>query len=295
VTRWRSGQCVYVKAYADREEALERVHADPGNAKGGVTSPNVWLAAYQAHAADYASHLDPTLAGATQRLAELAEASPGVRLLDLATGAGAVARAAAGGGASVVGVDLSPAMLALARELSPAIDFSVADAHSLPFDDAAFDVVTCGLTVSHFEDRQRALGEVLRVLRAGGWLVASTWGHGGGQTPAFRTVLDTFRRYRAAEKGYALDEETWLAAESGETVLREAGFERVSSETHVFTGRFADGDRALRWTLAWPTGAARLVRLHCRALSSFFTDARRALATCDLAWRFAFYTRQRPP
>jgi SAM-dependent methyltransferase len=169
-------------------------------------------AAYDEHAAEYARLLDPTLAGVVERLAELAGARRGVRLLDLATGTGAVARAAAARGASVVGVDVSAAMLAVARELSPEIDFRSADAHGLPFRDGEFDVVVCGLAVSHFHEPLRALGEALRVLREGGRLVASTWGTGGG-TRSSDTVVEVLKRYGAHDKGYTLDEETWLYPE----------------------------------------------------------------------------------
>src|ERR1700681_2038374 len=100
----------------------------------GGTSLSLCQASYDAHAAEYAQRLDPTLAPAVERLVELAGARRGIRLLDLATGTGAVARTAARTGASVVGVDLSPGMLAVARELAPEIDFRLADAHALPFE-----------------------------------------------------------------------------------------------------------------------------------------------------------------
>jgi SAM-dependent methyltransferase len=244
-------------------------------------------AAYDAHAAEYARVLDPTLTSMVERLAELADARRGVRLLDLATGTGAVARAAAARGASVVGIDVSAPMLAVARELSPEIDFRSADAHALPFPDEEFDVVVCGLAVSHFHEPLRALGEVLRVLRERGRLVASTWGSGGG-TPSSGTVLEVLKRYGARDKGYTLDEETWLYPERGSEVLRRAGFPNVSVDTERFAGRFLDAEQALQWTLAWPCGSARLARLDVRERDAFLAEARRALADADLSWDFVF-------
>jgi SAM-dependent methyltransferase len=187
----------------------------------------------------------------------------------------------------VVGVDVSTPMLAVARELSPEIDFRVGDAHALPFSDGEFDVVVCGLALSHFDEPSRATGEILRVLRAGGRLVASTWGTGVG-VPSLSQVVAALGRHGAHDKGYTLDEETWFSPEQGSDVLRNAGFADVSVKTERFTGRFADAEAALQWTLAWPCGSARLARLDKRERVAFLKDARQALAGADLSWHFVF-------
>jgi ubiquinone/menaquinone biosynthesis C-methylase UbiE len=244
-------------------------------------------AAYDEHAAEYARLLDPTLAGMVERLAELAGARRGVQLLDLATGTGAIARAAARRGASVVAVDVSKPMLAVARELSPEIDFRLADAHALPFPDGEFDAVTCGLALSHFDEPQRALGEVLRVLRAGGALAASSW-RAGDTTPSSGIVIELLARHAPSDKGYALDEGRWLDPERGSEVLRRAGFTHVSVSAERFAGRFADAEQALQWTLAWPCGSARVARLDGPARDAFLAEARQALAGADLSWHLAF-------
>lgn len=244
-------------------------------------------AAYDTHAAEYARQLDPTLAGVAERLAELAVPERGLRLLDLATGTGAVARAAAGRGAAVVGIDLSGAMLAVARELSPEIELLAGDAHSLPFSDGEFDVVACGLALSHFQEPLRALSETLRVLRRGGRLVASTWG-AGGETPSSGRVAELLQRMRVPDKGYALDERTWLYPAQGSELLRRAGFARVHVRSERFEGRFADAEQALEWSLAWPCRSARLARLDERRRESFRAAARKALSAADLSWNFVF-------
>jgi SAM-dependent methyltransferase len=200
-----------------------------------VSSLRVCQASYDANAAEYARHLDPTLGPAIERLVELAGARRGVRLLDLATGTGAAARAAARLGAEVVGVDLSPGMLAVARELSPELDLRVADAHALPFEDCEFDAVTCGLSVTHFGEPDKALREALRVLREDGRFVASAWG-GGNWTPSCATVIDLLKCYGASQTGYRLDEETWFDVEKGSEVLRRAGFAAVCAQTERFSG-----------------------------------------------------------
>jgi ubiquinone/menaquinone biosynthesis C-methylase UbiE len=75
----------------------------------------------------------------------------------------------------VTGVDLSPAMLDIARrraaELGRRVDLREGDAHHLRFDDASFDTVVCTFSLCNIPDPHRAVGEMRRVLRPGGRLV----------------------------------------------------------------------------------------------------------------------------
>ena len=240
--------------------------------------------AYDTHAQLYASILEPTLAAPAERLADLAGAGARVRLLDLATGTGLVARAAARRSARVVAVDRSRGMLEVGRRLSPELDFRLADVHALPFDRAAFDAVTCGLSLSHFPRRDEVLREVLNALRPGGRFVASAWGPGTSfPTGGIDDLLSTSAGWEIA----SLDEATWSAAETGAEVLRQAGFARVTTTTEVFTGRFADAEHALAWSLAWPLTAAELSALDPAARERLLTAAREALRDAGLSWRFA--------
>jgi demethylmenaquinone methyltransferase/2-methoxy-6-polyprenyl-1,4-benzoquinol methylase len=95
---------------------------------------------------------------------------PGDRVLDLATGTGDLAIAAASGGATVVGLDLAPRMIQLAR-LKPgasAIRFLTGDMTALPLPPASVDVVTTGYGLRNVPDLDRAIAEIGRVLRPGG-------------------------------------------------------------------------------------------------------------------------------
>jgi SAM-dependent methyltransferase len=112
---------------------------------------------------------------AIEPLLDRAGVGPGRRVLDLATGPGVVAAAAAERGASVVGVDLSPVMIALASDGHPHLPFREADAEDLPFDDATFDAVVCNFGLGHFPDPMRAVAECARVLVPGGRLALSWW------------------------------------------------------------------------------------------------------------------------
>lgn len=91
------------------------------------------------------------------------------RVLDVGTGAGALALALAPHVAEVVGVDVEPELLARARERAPAnATFEEADAASLPFPDASFDLVGTQKTLHHVHRPELAVAELARVTRPGG-------------------------------------------------------------------------------------------------------------------------------
>lgn len=95
------------------------------------------------------------------------------RVLDIATGPGYIAEAFARAAREVVGVDLTDAMLAIARERTtergvPNVSFRAADAQNLPFENGAFDVVVCRLALHHLQNPLEVLREMARVCRAGG-------------------------------------------------------------------------------------------------------------------------------
>lgn len=110
------------------------------------------------------------------RLIELAHVQPGDRVLDVATGTGHTAFAFAPHVCEVVATDVTPEMLSEGERLKADggitnVEFQLADAHDLPFEDESFDVVTCRRAAHHFVNIRRALCEMRRVLRPGGRLV----------------------------------------------------------------------------------------------------------------------------
>jgi SAM-dependent methyltransferase len=105
-------------------------------------------------------------------LAEAADVQADQRVLDVATGSGNAAIAAARCGADVVGIDYVPELLERARVRAAAeglpAEFIAADAEALPFEDASFDTVLSVVGVMFAPDQERAASELLRVCRPGG-------------------------------------------------------------------------------------------------------------------------------
>jgi SAM-dependent methyltransferase len=117
-----------------------------------------------------------------RRLVEVIGVEAGQRVLDVATGRGAVVFPAAehtGGTGEVLGVDLAENMVRAANEETErrglGAPVHVMDAEQLDFPDAAFDRVLCGFGLMFFPHQNQAVGEFRRVLKPGGRVGVSTW------------------------------------------------------------------------------------------------------------------------
>jgi ubiquinone/menaquinone biosynthesis C-methylase UbiE len=133
-------------------------------------------------------------------LIELAALSPGERVLDVACGTGVVARLVAervGAEGTVVGVDVNPGMLAVARAVDAggAIEWHETHAEKLPLADERFDVVLCQLGLQFFGDRGTALREMRRVLVPGGRALISVC---GPTPPPFAVLEEALGRHLGA-------------------------------------------------------------------------------------------------
>ncbi len=107
----------------------------------------------------------------------------GDRLLDVACGSGLALELARARGAMGAGLDASPRLVAVARDRCPGADVRVGDPHALPWGDGSFDVVTSfrGTRATTPE----AVAEARRVLRPGGRLGLTVWGHVKASTGAW--------------------------------------------------------------------------------------------------------------
>jgi ubiquinone/menaquinone biosynthesis C-methylase UbiE len=163
----------------------------------------------------------------------LAVAPPleGSRLLDLGTGIGAVASALGGKARSLrtmVGCDLSLAMLSQARHRQPDLHLAVADVVRLPFRDDSFDIATANCVLSHLVDYRHCLAEVVRVLGRPGAFATSNWG------PSTDRYAATWRQLLEAAVGAGTAQRTadtvvpsegyFSSPENVRTALLEAGF-----------------------------------------------------------------------
>lgn len=134
----------------------------------------------------------------------------GLRVLDVGSGDGQLALALARAGARVWAIDADPRMLATARRCfeTAAVEVGLQEAHAqaLPFESAGFDVITAVTVLCFVSEPERALAEMVRVLRPGGRLVIgelgrysfwATWrrlrgwlGHPTWRTARFRTARE---------------------------------------------------------------------------------------------------------
>lgn len=137
--------------------------------------------AWDAIASGFDQHATPhSMAFGEQALQRL-DLGPGTRVLDVASGSGALAIPAARTGAEVVAVDISPTMIdrldARARaEGLTKLEGRVGDGTALDLDDAAFNVAVSMNGVSLFADLQGGLRELVRVTRPGGHVLVITFG-----------------------------------------------------------------------------------------------------------------------
>jgi SAM-dependent methyltransferase len=114
-----------------------------------------------------------------EQLVETVGLRPGSRVLDVATGTGHAAIAAARQFCRVTGIDYVPALLVTAERRAAAegltVEFAEADAERLPFPDGSFDTVLSSIGVMFTADHARAADELVRVCRPGGRLGIASW------------------------------------------------------------------------------------------------------------------------
>ena len=128
----------------------------------------------------------------SEQLAESAELRAGSRVLDVATGSGNAAIAAARSGTSVVGVDYVPTLLQRARAHAEAegfdIEFVLGDAEDLQVETGAFDAVLSVFGAMFAPDHERAAAEMARACRPGGTIGLASWIPSGFIGDMFRVV-----------------------------------------------------------------------------------------------------------
>lgn len=126
-----------------------------------------------------ADKYDATWSSSTRQfippLLDLAEVTEKMSILDIGSGPGYVAASASERGARATGLDFSSAMVAIAREKFPHVEFQEGDAQNLPFADASFDRVVANFALLHVAEPEGVMSEACRVLKRDGRFAFTTW------------------------------------------------------------------------------------------------------------------------
>ncbi len=176
-----------------------------------------------------------------EELLRRAGLAAGDSLIDIACGTGIVARIARerlGPGARTVGVDLAPAMLAVARSVAPSIDWRHGDAVSLPVADGErFTVATCHQGMQFMPDKAAAVRQMRRVLAPNGRVAIATW-CSLEDAPGMIELNAIVERHagRIVDARHSFGDPHAL-----QQLLDEAGFRNVETGTAAHDVRFADG------------------------------------------------------
>ena len=189
-----------------------------------------------------------------RRLVTAAEIQPGQRVLDVASGRGAVLFPCAervGQTGEVVGVDLADEMVratnAEASQRGIPARVQVMDAEHLDFLEATFDRVLCGFGIMFLPDQLRALGEFRRVMKSSGRLAVSTWRV--SQTSEIEAAMVELGIHRAKQPGWITEPDDLSK------LLKAAGFTDVSVKVDSHSFRYADVEEY--WRQARGTGMRR--------------------------------------
>ncbi len=257
-----------------------------GREPDGVKSKDLYPAIFSRHAAAYQRRLDDIMSRGEslgrQRAIDLAGVEPGMRVIDLACGPGNLTRrlaALAGPGGEVIGVDLAPGMIELARASAVKnTRFEVMDIERLALPDASFDVAVCGHGIQFAPDLGQALREARRVLRAGSRLAASV--PVTGVRESVWVLLDGVIDRLLPPAPKAVDQEATRATVADAVALRQAaldaGFASAQVEMVEETVTWASADQLVSMFMSWWDCASRLEGVDGARREAF---TREALAT----------------
>lgn len=203
---------------------------------------------WEAVSGGYEQHFTRLTSQTVPATLEAAGVGPGTKVLDVCTGPGMLAAAAARLGAEVTAIDFSQAFIDIAQKNAPGAECRVGDAQALPFEQGRFDAVVCGYGIIHVPDPAKALSEMLRVLTPGGRLAASVW---QAPTPenGFGLVYGAIKAHGSLDVPlpHGPDFFQFSAREKLAAALRETGFEDVEVREVEQFWQFNDISDAFGW------------------------------------------------
>lgn len=198
----------------------------------------------------YEAKFVPALFGEwAPHLIDAAGVRSGHVVLDIACGTGVVAREAAdrtGGEGRVVGLDLNPGMLEVARRLRPDIDWQQGDAVELPFPDDSFEVVLCQAAMMFFPDRAQAVREMARVVVPGGTVAIQTWASLEAQ-PGYGPFIEVAARHAGPEAIHLLGS-YWVLGDLDlvRSLFEAAALEVTATHSRLGTVKFDSIDEFVK-------------------------------------------------
>jgi SAM-dependent methyltransferase len=187
---------------------------------------------------DFSTLSEPSNCREYVALHHLVAVDAGDRLLDVACGSGLAIELARLRGAECAGIDASPRLVAVARFRNPDGDIRVGDMHDLPWGEGTFDVVTSFRGI--WGTTPDAVAEILRVLRPGGRLGLTVWGHLKVSPGAW--ALAPFRLASQARVDNQAAMVSLGRPGAGEKLLGSLGFADVRRVEVPFAWEFADPD-----------------------------------------------------
>jgi SAM-dependent methyltransferase len=176
------------------------------------------------------------------RLIEFARIEPGMRVLDVGCGPGALAErlAAQLGPELVSAADPSEPFVAACAERVPGAEVRQAGAEKLPWEDATFDAALSQLVLNFLADAHAGAAEMRRVVRPGGMVCACTWDYGGAME-MLRTIWDAARALDpdAPDEGRTM---RYRSADELAELWRQSGFDDVETGPLVVETTYAGFD-----------------------------------------------------
>ena len=185
------------------------------------------------------------------RVVDIIKASRPKTILDIATGTGDLAiNLVKTGAESIVGLDISPGMLEVGKKkieqknLNETIEMVVGDSENLPFSDNSFDAITVAFGVRNFENLEKGLAEIYRVLATGGtFAVLETSvptkspykrGYGFYTKNVLPVIGKLFSKDRSAYAYLSESASVFPHGEAFNNILRKIGFIEVENKPQTF-------------------------------------------------------------